>query len=64
MNAPPADDVLLSRAEVARRLGGASTAHVDDLIRAGKLVAHKLGNRVVIRQSDLARYITANLKPR
>ena len=63
---PPtaAPGVLLSRAEVARRLGGASTAHVDTLIRTGQLIAHRLGSRVVIRQTDLARYITANLKPR
>ena len=60
----PADDVLLSRAQAAERLAGASAAHIDTLIRTGQLAAHRLGSRVVIRQTDLARYIATNLKPR
>jgi excisionase family DNA binding protein len=51
------DDALLSVEEVARRLGGLSPFTIYRWLSQGKLRRTKVGSRVMIRESELARVI-------
>ena len=53
MNSPA--PLLVRRTEAARLLA-LSVTEVDDLRRAGKLMAKKLGSKVLIPMSELERY--------
>ena len=48
--------LLLSRKQTAAVLAGISVWTVDDLVRAGKLTAKKLGARVVFDADEVARF--------
>jgi excisionase family DNA binding protein len=54
--APPA---LLTIPQVADRLG-ASSRHIQRLIKAGHLPVHRLGRLVRVSEDDLARLIAAS----
>lgn len=54
--------ICYRRAEVAQALG-VSLATVDNWIRRGQIVAHKLGSSTVIRKEELDRLLAEELTP-
>lgn len=51
------EDVLLSVAEAAKRLGGISKWTIHSWLSKGRLQRTKVGSRTMIRESELARVI-------
>lgn len=52
-----AEDRAFTLNQAAERLGDISRSHVYNLIRSGKLAAHKIGSRTVIRQASITAYL-------
>ena len=48
---------LLSVKEVARRLGGVSVFTVHAWLSEGRLMRTKVGSRVMVRESELERFV-------